>query len=477
MKHIFGVLVSIIIVNFSFYAMPGGGGGESARTFTTTTSGNWSDNVWDQSGNGPQYNDKVIINHDITIDENVEVKDIIINANLYNSSYELKVKSTFTVGTGSYIESASAYTIFMDASSFSKEIVGEVQFNQLKVNVPTRTVVVSGSVFIKDLLYLTSGTLDVSGGSITFLNDGTNYGRIAELSGGELIGQFEWQLFVDRCEGWSNYAVPADATLEEIAEASDGKMIYTGFPGSDYPNFNFVNTYFYDEVEAYVTPSSVTDTVKRGQGFWYFNEHDGSIDAIDQQWQISLNSTLDFSQDFDFELSYGGTNWNFLGNPYPASLDWTKMSRDNVYNALYIFNTCTQTYSNYVGGISANGGSKFIAPGQSFIVEAGGDNPILTLPKSAVSSDFIDLKRSDDTPKAIFFKLNDDEIAVSTNSAATLEFDGDFDARKQITDNSTIFSMINDQKFSINVVPEDEEIVVPLKLRGQGVLYMSGANV
>jgi len=65
------------------------------------------------------------------------------------------------------------------------------------------------------------------------------------------------------------------------------------------------------------------------------------------------------------------TGWNLIGNPYPSAIDWdaaSGWSRTNISDAVYVWNG-TQ-YATYVGGIPANGGSRYIAPTQGFFVQA-----------------------------------------------------------------------------------------------------------
>ncbi len=65
------------------------------------------------------------------------------------------------------------------------------------------------------------------------------------------------------------------------------------------------------------------------------------------------------------------TGWNLMGNPYPSSIDWdaaSGWSRTYMADAVYVWNS--SQYATYVGGIGANGGSRYIAPGQGFFLQA-----------------------------------------------------------------------------------------------------------
>jgi hypothetical protein len=63
--------------------------------------------------------------------------------------------------------------------------------------------------------------------------------------------------------------------------------------------------------------------------------------------------------------------WNSMGNPYPSSIDWDAASgwtKTNIANSVYVWNN--NQYASYIGGIGTNGGSRYIAPGQGFFVQA-----------------------------------------------------------------------------------------------------------
>jgi hypothetical protein len=65
------------------------------------------------------------------------------------------------------------------------------------------------------------------------------------------------------------------------------------------------------------------------------------------------------------------TGWNLIGNPYPCSLDWDAASgwtKTGIANSVYVWSN--NQYASYVGGVSTNGGSRYIAMGQGFFVQA-----------------------------------------------------------------------------------------------------------
>ena len=149
------------------------------------------------------------------------------------------------------------------------------------------------------------------------------------------------------------------------------------------------------------------------------------------------NITLAYHDGSGGDLLFGGgvsEGWNLIANPYTASYDWNGQTLpSNTNNAVYVWDG-TQ-YTSYVNGTGANGGTRYIAPGQAFWVQTtaapGGtldlDPSHLTVAEPTflkTKLDYVHLQLK----KASGQQL--DEIAVGFNAAATNGFDGSFDAHK-----------------------------------------------
>jgi hypothetical protein len=94
--------------------------------------------------------------------------------------------------------------------------------------------------------------------------------------------------------------------------------------------------------------------------------------------------------------SSGATNddgWNLVGNPFASTIDWNATSwvKDGLYNVIYSTDNSTgnttSTVATYNGIAGVNGGSQYIASGQSFWVKAlSAAAPTLTISESAKSA-------------------------------------------------------------------------------------------
>ena len=444
-----------------------------SQTTTTVSDGNWSDNaIWD---NGvPDNNDNAIINHNVTLDMDDKVTSVVINDTLTNGGFKLTIRESFT--NNGHFEDNSGVVRFRNDGP-DKNIYGVVHFNRLNMNT-NDSVFTNDTIYINNRLNINNGVLDVTGGILVLKNDSINTGRMGKSTSGEIVGDFIWQKWIDRCNLWSIYSSPFDATLVDIQSASPTQMITTGFPNSTYPSFSWVNTYFYDNSLGYTIPDGL-DVIGRGNGYWYWNSdtvYGGGGGPILQEWLIEVKGSMDLTTTFDFNVQYNTDGWNLLGNPYPGTIDWDRAgwTKTNMNNAVYVMNTCTGIYSTYIGGIGTNGGTKNIASGQGFWVEASGSSPVLTCTQNVIINNNVSLKNS--LPANLLrIYLGDDEIVLNVTSDATDIFDPTYDGKKFISETSRLYSfMESDTNLTYSINSFDNSVTsVPLGTKGSGTLYFN----
>jgi len=267
-------------------------------------------------------------------------------------------------------------------------------------------------------------------------------------------------------------------------------MIYTGFPKSDYPTFFFgpignnPNTYLWDENwntvnQGWITPDG-NNILSRGTGFWYWNSdtvYNTLNTSITQKWKVSTKGSIDFTSTFNFPIQYTNTGditsdgWNLVSNPYPGTIDWNSFTRDSVDNAIYVYNTCSQSYMSYVNGVSTNGGSRYISSFQGFYIKARASSPILSCDRSSVVNNTTTLFKTTnnfESNNVLKIKLNDDEIVIRENDDADSTFNSEYDAYK-FMDNAQIYSKnYNDTNiYSINTINSSTK-KIPIYIKGKG---------
>ena len=146
-----------------------------------------------------------------------------------------------------------------------------------------------------------------------------------------------------------------------------------------------------------------------------------------------------------------GDGWNLIGNPFPATLDWSKVTLTDVNNAIYIWNPSTEKYNYYVDGVSPPTGSYAgstitnVPPMQSFWVQANGSSPTIGALSSATHTTFKSSPTVYKTmPDNIIIKLSNhtdstdqDAFWLKNTANTSLSFEGAEDAWKYKNPNST----------------------------------------
>src|SRR5690606_20159750 len=127
---------------------------------------------------------------------------------------------------------------------------------------------------------------------------------------------------------------------------------------------NWSNMHTYDEKVPGEMSNGYIDNlggkVERGQGFfyWYKNFKNGPNFSR----KVSLKGSINFKEDFDFKITRTPSSvstddgFNLIANPFPGMIDWTskEWTKKGVSNAIYVWNTCTDSYSSFAGGVGVN---------------------------------------------------------------------------------------------------------------------------
>lgn len=366
--------------------------------------------------------------------------------------------------------------------------------------------VASDTVFVYNCLNLSNNsTMSFSGsGTIIFVGDAVSNGRLGTVGNNAgITGNMTSQKWVSHCDGtWSNICTPFNATLgslDLLMTGINGGYYYpiTGVPVGTY---TWENTWFFKENTSggYVTPTSTSQIVKRGQAFWYWYSSQtigpGSSSTTITQWnfprKISASGSITLSSTFNFSVTYtpaaGNSGFNLVGNPYPGTIDWLAggaWTKTKISSSLYVWNGCTDTYATYVGGVGVNGGSRYISHMQGFFIRTTGVNPVLSCDKNALVNQQPSLLRTSATTpdtninRVLRVTLGEDEIAIRLDSTSTLSVDSLTDGVAFLTDSSRLYShsYSNTIIYSVNALPDSSQ-TVPLGTRRSGIITFNGVS-
>lgn len=235
--------------------------------------------------------------------------------------------------------------------------------------------------------------------------------------------------------------------------------------------------------------SKVIDNVVQG---WQW--HDGyngteAFSTLDAkkgyQVLVEQNTTLVFRNlssittsmgriDLPFSGSGGDTSlfgYSLLGNSLTCGLNWDLVVRsdiNNLRNGIYWVKDGVDV--SYVNGVGTNGGSGHIPPLQGFFVKTRATGTYLTFPDNAREHNTTPRYKSSQQIPLIRLTLissfSQDETVIRFEPAATMDFDGEYDADKifsPVIKGAKIFSTMRGEKYSINSMPWPENsTTIPL---------------
>lgn len=315
-------------------------------------------------------------------------------------------------------------------------------------------------------------TLTIDHATLTLHADASNYSQMKVLgtltnNSGSYVK--EHYLDVSSPRYFNMGAGVSGATFNSLAESGATIVASSGSTGSVWL-WNATNS-------QWTAPSSTSDNMSAYVGYTIFAGTNAGTDFLrGTSGTVSAEGTAVVTTDAVQPITYhdgSGTNtslftpgswgWNFYSNPFTATYDWSGQSLPaNVNNAVYIWDEPNNRYTSYVGTVGANGGTQYIAPGQSFWVQSSAtpSQTTFTMPYSqtTVSNAPTFFKTVPDHGK---LELRDtsgniiDETAIRFDNNATLNFDGAFDAYQRTSGTGRAFAYveINKDQYSICSTP------------------------
>jgi hypothetical protein len=218
-----------------------------------------------------------------------------------------------------------------------------------------------------------------------------------------------------------NENVITDANHSGAADLNDG---YAGFP---------------------LTSNTETFTPGRGYGL-FVRANLLSSASWDVRGIINAANVTPIPMPMTFTSSGNILNdgWNLVGNPFPSAIDWNAASgwtKTNVGAVIYMHDNGggTNQFATWNGVTGTNGGSRYIAMGQSFWVKASGATPSLQVTEAVktagTQTTFFRVTPPSNLLRITMRNNNErDETVIHLRDDATGDFDNNADALKM--DNS-----------------------------------------
>jgi len=272
------------------------------------------------------------------------------------------------------------------------------------------------------------------------------------VTGGSIgAGKFRYHLL----------SIPLDANIE-AGDVFTGTYLWHFVPNQP-------------DIESWTGITSLTENLDYHKGFLSY------VETADNTFSFTGNmNTGSFSTAAE-TISAG--KYKLIPNPYPSAIDWDLVTKTDIENAVYFYNSLTGNYVSYLDG-SIPDGQKDIPVGQAVFVKAKNADPTITFDNSVrVHSNQSFYKNATQTYKDVL------KIAVSANNSA----DATFIRFRELADNNyngfddasklrgfagspQLYTQSTDAKaLSINTLATSQEtVIVPLayelEVAGEAVL-------
>jgi hypothetical protein len=341
---------------------------------------------------------------------------------------------------------------------------------------------------------------------LRFTDDGTNNG-IIDYNTGSANGFVNGQVKSDRRiaasnQGYRYISAPLQGTISQWADdftitGADG-FVHTGTAfTSPWPTL-----WQYDESNTntnmaygWVSNTNASNVLDRATGYAAITPGGITLD-LTGPLQVPTGIAAGTISKAVTSTSSGqplSDGWNLIGNPYQAPLNFVSLRSSNsslvaAYAYYWVSNgTYTGNYGSYnaLTGISANGGTQFVAPHQGFMVRANsGGNVSFNNSMTGNSTAYAFLKSEGPSAEMPIVRLSikengkiSDEVVVASHSEAKNNVSNDpYDTDKFFTNEESKPELYltdienTSNKLAVSTLPElTNETVVPIGLSHVGV--------
>ena len=407
----------------------------------------------------------------------------------------LNIPSGNTLTISGYLDNSGNSNLGQGTISFAgtdyQSIYGNNDFYNLIIN-NSNGVGLSGSSTISNILKLTSGYLSTWGGDLTLLSTSSKTAIISGTGSGYISGLISAQRFLGTSGGYHYITSPMQY---DDFENIDANMTVTGW-GTSYKSGEWSNVWKYNETDisqiqhpdgarmnGWIAPASKYESIQAMEGLAIYTNPNTSIsfNGTPNSGQLNINVTNTSS------LSTGGNSsddgWNFVGNPFPCTIDWEAASgwtKTNVDNAIYTYEPTDKfsgNYKSFVNGIgNPSNVTALIAPMQGFFVHANADGMLGMNNFVRVDNTSVNFLKKKEEKQLMKLSANNkltpdktDEATVYFQDDATLAYNNRFDAFKLFNTDETFPNLYmessDNQKLSIYAIPPNNNLIVPLILK------------
>ena len=454
------------------------------ETIFSVGSGSLTGTVWSNSNTGlgsvkkpGRFTDVIIqTGHTITLDKTFVCDDLTTqgSSTLDCGSNELVIHGNASV-SGALAATNNTIVFKGDVaqtltSTSALNLKNLSVYNTLDKNIGTALTLMS-AVNLRGVLSAERGKVDVNN-NLTLISNATVTGSIGEIkSDADVVGTITAQRYLPAA--FQNYVnLGSPITGLTLSDWNDD-LVTTGFPGSDYPSYNFNNIYTYNEVlpgdrnVGWVGATSITNPLLTGRGYMvYMTGAANTLDATGAFQKGNVTIPLSLTN-----TSSAGDGWNLVINPYPSEVDWNQVVANSTgVTTYYVYDSQSGAYKSYNGSTGTGSASRYIPMGQSFFVGATVQSAALNYTEVMKTATNAMLERNYVRPNGFVFELSRgqfrDELMLLTSADATSNFEESQDAYRlvgPVAEMHSLYSKSNDnEKLAIDVRPTWGETSIPV---------------
>lgn len=363
-----------------------------------------------------------LVANDFTVEDNNGAGDLQFMADVMIDLY-----GDLTVSGGT-VDSSQGGFVLMGSSVQS--INSDVALNDITI-ANGNGVVLGSALDLRGRLLINSGDFTATPYLVTLISDATRTASIGEIvPGSSFVGEVTLQRYIP--SGMQNWVNLGNAiTGKTLADWNDD-IITSGFPNSQYPDYDFNNIFHYDETnpgllnDGWEGAENLSDALDHQRGYMVYMT--GSSQNVDVTGQIQQG-------DISVPLNYSSTGvsendgWELVANVYPSEVDFEALhdASSNISATYYVYDAEASAYRTYTADLGVGTGSQFIASSQSFWVQTTGSNASLEWRENQKSNDGVSFERSNTEPSVITFSLSDADtyaesyLVFEENSATAFE--------------------------------------------------------
>jgi uncharacterized repeat protein (TIGR03803 family) len=311
---------------------------------------------------------------------------------------------------------------------------------------------INGNISTSALLITPTGNITLNPGSI--LNASGNITISSDASGdGSLInnGNLSGNAVVER------YLPNASWHLVSASVASANNSVYTGLYMKQYNEAA-------DTFGPFVSATNVTLTPGTGVVLWANSSN-----------TVAYNGTLNNGPVGPLTCTHNLNGYNLMGNPYPSSIDWNAASgwtKTNLSGTIWMWTQSAGQYASWNGTTATNGGTRYLAMGQGFFVQALAGGGSLSMTKEVqVHNGVTLLKSAKVTPQLLRARITGnnyaDEVVIMQADDAQDAIDYRYDAQKMmgLAEAPQLYTIKENKMFSIaSIKTIDTTTQIPLNL-------------